>query len=278
MVIVVHGDSRTACDQARYVAESAADRDRLGQTLVVAPHFLTTEDAAAAEPGRLYWSDGGWKSGSQSLTSPYARAATASSFDVLDALVTQVTSADLTPNLERLVIAGHSAGGQVINRYAATAHVDVTRANVSLRYVVANPSSYLYFDTRRPDGDGFRTLTASEVSACSSYDTYKYGLTRLNAYAQASTTPLPQRYAAARVDYLLGELDTDRNDSSLDTSCAANWQGADRYARGQAYFRYLGTALGDAVYDRQHLAVVPGVGHSAHDMFTSSVGAQTLFP
>jgi len=278
VIIVVHGDSRTACDQARYVAEAAGDRGQLAQTLIVAPRFLTVDDTEAATTDRLYWSDSGWKSGSPSLTSPYPRPTTVSSYDVLDALVERATSTDVLPNLQRVVIAGHSAGGQVVNRYAASAHVDVTRAGVSLRYVVANPSSYLYFDTRRPDAGGFRTLTASEVSACSSYNNYKYGLARLNAYTAASPQPLPARYAGARVDYLLGELDTDPNDSSLDTTCAAKWQGPTRFARGSNYFRYLGTVLGDGVYDRQDLAVVPGVGHSAHDMFTSPVGARTLFP
>ncbi|MCZ3387091.1 MAG: hypothetical protein LH630_09045 [Actinomycetia bacterium] len=90
--------------------------------------------------------------------------------------------------------------------------------------------------------------------------------------------PLPQKYAAMRVDYLLGDLDADANDSSLDASCAANWQCVNWCDRGQASFRCLGTALGDSVYERQRLAVVAAVGHSAHDMFTSPVGAQTLFP
>lgn len=278
VVIVVHGDSRTACDQARYVAEAAGDRGQLGQTLIVAPRFLTVDDAEAATAGRLYWSDGGWKSGSPSLVSPYLRPTTVSSYDVLDAFVERATSTQVLPDLQRVVIAGHSAGGQLVNRYAASAHVDVGRAGVSLRYVVANPSSYLYFDNRRPDAGGFRTLTAAEVSACSSYNKYKYGLDKLNAYASTSPQPLPTRYAGARVDYLLGELDTDRSDSSLDTTCAANWQGTTRLARGSHYFQHLGTVLGDSVYDRQQLTVVPGVGHSAHDMFTSAVGARTLFP
>ncbi len=209
VVFVVHGSSRTACDQVRYVSEAASDRGVASSTLVVAPHFLTTEDAAAAEPRALYWSDSGWKAGSQSLTSPYPRATTASSFSVLDDLVEAARSEALLPNLESLVVAGHSAGGQFVNRYAATTHLGVTGAPITPHFVVANPSSYLYFDSRRPTPAGWRQLSTAEVDACSWFNTYKYGLAGLNAYASASTVPLASQYASARVTYLLGALDND---------------------------------------------------------------------
>jgi hypothetical protein len=197
---------------------------------------------------------------------------------VLDALVARATSPEVLPNLQRVVIAGHSAGGQFVNRYAATTHFQVTRSDVSVRYVVANPSSYLYFDSRRPAGNDFRQLTAAEVNACSSYNPYQYGLAQLNCYGLQTGGSLAQRYRDSRVDYLLGELDTDLADSSMDTTCAANWQGGTRFERGQQYFATLGLVVGNEVYDRQNKYVVPGVGHSAHDMFTSPVGEQTLFP
>jgi hypothetical protein len=278
VVIVVHGDSRTACDQARYVVDAATDRGQLGQTLVVAPHFLTTDDAAASQPGRLYWSDGGWKSGSQSLTSPYPRSGSMSSYEVLDTIVRTVENGVLLPDLKRLVIAGHSAGGQLVNRYAATTHLPIQDLRVTPQYVVANPSSYLYFDSMRPIGAGFRTLTSAEVSACPGYNLYKYGLDSLYSYPAQAPTPAPAQYAMARVTYLLGELDTNPTDSSLDTTCAAEWQGPYRLARGLSYFNHLGSVLGSGVYDRQTLTTVPGVGHSAHDMLTSPQGEGVIFP
>lgn len=277
-VIVVHGDSRTACDQARYIVDAASDRGQLQSTLVIAPHFLTIDDADAAQPNRLYWSDGGWKSGSQSLTSPYARSATVSSYAVMDAMVAATASNAVLPNLQHLVIAGHSAGGQFVNRYAATTHLAASNPGLAPHYVVANPSSYLYFDARRPDGDQLRALTSSEVNACSSFNDYKYGLNKMYSYPAGSLTPAPQQYSAARVTYLLGELDTDPNDPSLDTTCAAEWQGANRLQRGRSYFRALGETLGAEVYDRHDLMTVPGVGHSAHGMLASPVGAAVLFP
>ena len=207
---------------------------------------------------RLYWSDSGWKSGSPSLTSPYPRPTTVSSYDVLDALVNgrrPPTCAEPAAGGHRRSLRGR-AGGQPLRgvRPTSTSPAPACRCGT-------------WWRTRRPTSTstpGVRTAAASapsrasEVSACSSYNNYKYGLAKLNTYASTSPQPLPARYAGARVDYLLGELDTDPNDSSLDTTCAAKWQGPTRFARGSNYFRYLGTVLGDGVYDRQGLAVVPG--------------------
>jgi hypothetical protein len=47
------------------------------------------------------------------------------------------------PNLRRIVVAGHSAGGQFVVRYTATDRVD-SRLPAAVRHVAATPSSYPY--------------------------------------------------------------------------------------------------------------------------------------
>ena len=44
---------------------------------------------------------------------------------------------------------GHSAGGQVAHRYAAASRAEENFGAVSFRYVVANPSTYLYLRAER---------------------------------------------------------------------------------------------------------------------------------
>ncbi len=88
---------------------------------------------------------------------------------------------------------------------------------------------------------------------------------------------LRARYAASRVTYLLGADDTDPADSSLDLGCAAEIQGVNRLERGRAYLEHLGDSLSAEVYQRQMKVVVPGVGHTAHGMFTSPEGQVSLF-
>jgi len=278
VVIMVHGDSRNSCDYARYTLLSAKAAGVGGSTLVVAPRFITKDDAAASNDSAMYWSDGGWKQGDASLTSPYPRAWTASSYDVIDAMIQHITEPGLFPSLARVVVAGHSAGGQFTNRYAATTHLSAAATpGVARSYVVANPSSYLYLTSLRPVGGALRALTSSEVSKCSSYDRYKYGLQRLNPYVAATTTStIRSQYATSRVTYLLGGADT-LQDSALDTSCGARWEGLNRLVRGQNYFAALGPVLGTGVYNSQRQVVVPGVGHDGKTMFNSSQGQSALF-
>ena len=78
----------------------------------------------------------GWKQGDGSKTSPPV-----SSFAALDRLIAGIVRSHRFPGLRHIVVAGHSAGGQFVERYAASTRLSV---RVPVRYVVANPSSYLY--------------------------------------------------------------------------------------------------------------------------------------
>lgn len=120
VLVMIHGDGRDACSYAKTGMRAAGLANATGRTLVVAPHFAAPEDPEAALPGRLYWNDSGWKSGDPSLTGPYPRAWSMSSFAIADLLVRKAGDRLLYPNVQRIVVAGHSAGGQFVNRYTAT--------------------------------------------------------------------------------------------------------------------------------------------------------------
>jgi len=278
VVVVVHGDTRNACDHASYVQDAAGLKGVAGETLVIAPHFLADVDITTTDPGTLYWTEGGWKAGSVSLMSPYVRPWSISSFEVVDILIARATDPAKFPNVQSVVVAGHSAGGQFANRYAAASPTGTVPSAISYRFVVANPSSYLYLDPRRYHGTTLGPLSESEVSACSSYDNYKYGIQAPYTYVRDhDASLLVPRYGARTISYLLGSDDTDPNDASLDTSCAAEWQGVHRLERGTRYYAYLGVIYGSGIYARQTMATVAGVGHSAHDVYTSAEGLAALF-
>lgn len=271
LVMVVHGSNRNACDYAGWALEAATEAGELHGTLVVAPRFTTGDDLTTGLEDTLYWSKGGWKSGSNSLASPHPRPFRVPSFTVVDEMIAQAKAT--LPNLEHVVVAGHSAGGQFTNRYAAGASV-----TSGTRFVVANPSSYLYLDSRRWDGTSFHLLDESALAACPGVDNYKYGLQNLYAYMRAvGVDGLRAQYGARTVHYLLGERDTSTTSSSLDTTCSARWQGPNRLERGLRYHEYLGTFYGGDVHERHRLAVVPGVAHDARAMLTSDAGREALF-
>ena len=284
LVVVIQGASRNAEGYLESVVEAAESAGVEDQTLIVAPQFLIDDDLAENPmPAALYWSSSGWKIGDRSLSSSYRRPWSMSSFSVVDTLIARLSNGDLFPNLTDIVVAGHSAGGQFVNRYAAGTSIDAQarRFGKHVRFVVANPSSYLYLSDRRPRPgrvDSFRRLTESERRRCRNYNRYKYGLTYLNDYMSLTgASGLTQRYASQEVIYLLGEEDTDRSDPLLDTTCAAKWQGPDRLSRGIAYHNYLGHLFGPAIHDRHRLSVVPGAGHDSGEMFDSTQGRSSLF-
>jgi pimeloyl-ACP methyl ester carboxylesterase len=176
----------------------------------------------------------------------------------------------LFPNLRQVVVAGHSGGGQVVQRYAIAGKGEplLAQQGVGVRYVVANPSSYAYFNSERPE--------PSIAASCPGYNDWKYGMEARPAYlADPPAAALEQAYVARRVIYLLGTLDTNPDHPALDKSCMAEAEGPYRYARGHAYAATM--AARDAGTPNHSVWDVKGVGHDGDKMLTSSCGLEALF-
>jgi hypothetical protein len=284
---VIHGDNRDADNYVTYGMEAAtlAGKNNRTEVLVVAPHFIIDSDpGVSTTPSWIYWSDSGWKEGNLSQSDTYARPFRVSSYAAMDQMIQAAQSS--FPNLARIRIIGHSAGAQYINRYAATSSV---AAGVSgLRHIIANPSSFLYLDARRPHASGggqpgtttspvFSALTSGEITACPGYDVYKYGLASgTNSYVSASTnTQIQTRYQTQRVIYLAGDQDT-ADIGGLDTSCEANWQGLYRFHRSANFMGYLAFFYGSAPSSHTR-SIVAGVAHDAQAMITSAESRAALF-
>jgi hypothetical protein len=281
VVIVIHGSSRDSGDAFAKVMGAAQASGEVERTLVIAPQLLEEEDVTAwsLAPTVLFW-DADWREGDRSRsTVANPRPARLSSFAVVDEIVEAVAAPGVFPNLDSIVITGHSAGGQFVNRFAAGSAAEELHAEISFRYAIANPSSYLYFSPeRRVTGlpASFAVLSAQEIAACPSYDDYRYGLENLNAYmAAVGPATITSRYRGRTVEYLLGELDTGTED--LSTTCAAMLQGERRFDRGTTYFAYLQHVFGSAILGGHRLRIVPGVGHSASGMYQSLSGLDALF-
>ena len=278
IVVAIQAGDRSACGAADGIGAAAQAADVADKTLIVAPHFPTV-DAIPAGSGLLYWSDQGWSGGEDSLTTPDPRSWKISSFKAVDTLLADLVDSRRFPNLASVAVAGFSAGGQFVNRYAALARWrPKPGAGVSERFVIGSPSSYLYWDTARFSNGGFAPLTPAQVQACPNFNYYRYGLQYRTGYlGELTDARLKDNYRSSHIRYLLGGTDANPADGSLDVNCGAEWQGKQRVERGQLYFDRLGAVFGTAVYDRQKLAVVPDVGHDGTGIYLSSQGRDALF-
>lgn len=266
-LIVVHGNSRNPDDYFSSGIAAVTNGGVAGTTAVVAPHFQTVEDGP--EQDEPYWSSPGWKRGN--LSRPEGPLPRVSSYAALDSIVQIFLDTSRFPAMREIVVTGHSAGGQVLHRYAATSRVEeAARDGVSFRYVVANPSTYLYLGPERENAAGAFTVPGG---ACLDYNEWHYGLEDRNSYAESLEADTIRALLARRdVRILIGDADT--LSASLDQSCGANLQGLNRYRRGHTIVRFM-----EAFHpDNNHAEmIVPGVGHSSLSMWTSPVGLESLF-
>jgi hypothetical protein len=289
-VVVIHGSRRNAEDYFRFVRGSAIAVGEEDSTIVLAPQFLTNEDLVRPEVANqldlLYWNQG-WREGEISAT----RDGQVSSYDIVDAMLRTLLDSARFPALTDVIVAGHSAGGQFVNRFAAGSPVqdEGAAAGKRFRYVIANPSSYLYYSETRPvpgSTTEFEVPSPELQASCPGWNDYKYGIGRidptLNPYMFSdgrAAELLAERYARREAIYLLGEQD--RFDLfELDTTCQAMLQGRWRLERGLAYYNYLGLQFGRTspdIYSRHLLDTVPDVGHDGDQMFNSAQGRRWLF-
>ncbi len=272
VIVTIHGTSRTALSYAKYM-EEATDLAHNDHTAVVAPQFLIEEDMAFYDlpDDTLYWArrgEGDWRAGDESLN----QTGEISSFEVMDQLLLRLADRDAYPNVEEIIIAGHSGGGQFVNRYAAGgAAEDEAAPDISWRYVVSSPSMYLYMSAERViDG----TLNEFEIPSdpgSRSYNDYYYGLDNLNLYmSERGAAQLRENYSSRQITYFVGEEDNDPNDPSLATGTRPMLQGDNRLERGIIYFNHLQDELGPDILKNQDLEIVENAGHSARAIFNSS--------
>jgi pimeloyl-ACP methyl ester carboxylesterase len=272
-IVSVHGLGRAA-DHSRTIAEVSRAKSGLDleSVLLVEPQFLDDADMKfhRLPAETLHWGRVQWEAGDDA-----EGPAPISSFAALDAILARLADHAIFPALKTVVVAGHSGGGQVVQRYAVGGRGDavLAKAGIRVRYVVANPSSYVYFGPERPRGDGFAT---PDSAACPGYDRWRYGVARLPPYLAGDDPALLEAaYAARDVIYLLGTADDDPNHPELDKSCMAEAEGPTRYARGLAYYRYLKARRGAGFAHR--MLQVEGVGHDDDGMFNSACGLAALY-
>ena len=272
-LVMVHGAGRDAENYFRTALAAAFLAGALDDTVVIAPRFASNAAGCrdTLAPNEISWSCNGdsWRSGGASASNDKL-----TSFDLTDQILHKLASRENFPNLKAIVVAGHSAGGQYVNRYEMANQVHDT-LGIPITYVVSNPSSYAYLDATRPSPDAAGFHQFNDSRNCTTFDSWPYGLEgRTGGYTtKESDDQLKKQLAARPTTYLLGEIDI-LPLGGFDGSCPAMAQGPTRLARGQAFGKYVNQKFGA----RHTVTVVPLCGHNARCMFTSEAALPLLFP
>ena len=245
-IIVIHGLGR---DPGTYMSHmlSALSQVPSGtgptstNTQIIAPYFPNGDDKNYGYPWNtsapaggygsytdaLVWQGSGWASG-QNNQYPRLQIAT-SSYDVLDQIVKYFGNSTLYPNLNQIVIAGHSLGAQMTQRYAAVGNSLAASLPSKLRvtYWVGNPNSFLWLNSSRP----------LDTSSCSTYDDWREGLSNYDPTYGAAL--VAQGDAAVLANYNSRSIAYARglNDFGDDSStCAPYTTGQNR---GERFFNFI---------------------------------------
>jgi pimeloyl-ACP methyl ester carboxylesterase len=293
-VIVVHGLGRDADSYYKSALAAGYAANALLDTIILAPHFSSSEGSCKDTllVGELGWHcqprNDTWRTGGQAVEG------TATSFDVVDELLRRLNDTKVFPNLKAIVVVGHSAGGQFVERYAMASTVHDSLA-VKPSYVVMNPSSYAYLDELRPtattflehieaEAPGFRDPLGKrpppafsryhDTESCSGFDKWPYGLKERNGYsAKVSDETLKKQIVERPVTFLAGEYDI-LPLHGFDRSCAAMAQGDSRLARAYAFTKYIDERFGA----KHEVHQVDGCGHSGRCMLVANETLKLLFP
>jgi len=280
-VIVIHGISRNAESYYNAMLDAAWKGRALNTAhFIMAPQFLIEDDMQQynLDPEVLFWESSGWPQGDLSIsTLSFPTPVLLSSYSVMDSILLRL--AQTYTKLDTVVIAGHSAGGQFVQRYAAGNPLDsvlLHNYGIHIRYIVANPSSYVYLNNER-HVQGTTDQFAVPQTFCK-FNDYKYGLENLNSYMfDIGVEQIQAQYSKRDIIYMLGEEDNDPDDSTLDKRCEAMYQGNHRLERGIIFYNYINHFYSDSISDFHIKALIADVGHDHYNMFNSDCGVYFIY-
>jgi len=286
-LIMVHGTNRNADHYFTTAMAAAFLAGAVDDGIVIAPRLIACADKP--EVNEVVWSCGGdsWRSGGASTSHPDFN-----SFDFADQILRKLANKHTFPNMQAIVVAGHSAGGQFVTRYEMSNRVHDT-LGVPVSYVVANPSSYSWPVAIRPGAsgdaepadakDGWKsesvhtnfTFAPYDGSQCQTYNRWPFGLeNRASGYtSKLSDEQLKKQLVSRPTTYLLGQVDT-LPLGGFDSSCGAMAQGPTRRARGEAFVKFVNETLG-----AKHTAIIVSeCGHNDRCVYTTDAVLPVIFP
>ncbi|KAI1262638.1 hypothetical protein F5Y18DRAFT_148379 [Xylariaceae sp. FL1019] len=285
LIIAVHGLGRDGWLYVTSVLNSLNQLDGTGPNIdnvvVLAPHFANGDDKGTSYPWddtqpaggygsnstAMVWAGSEWISGSASQYP--VNGFKTSSYDILDRIIRWYSLKTRFPNLKTIVIAGHSAGAQLTQRYAAIGH-DLTSAldGTRLIYSISNPNSFLWLNSSRP----------LDTSSCTDYNDWRQGIDNFDV--PYNTALLAQGSAAVTENYKRKGIAYGRalrDLGGIDEGCGATVQGSNRHERFLNFIATFTPACPDPTSDDCDTIDYVNTTHNEAAMWAADSGKARLF-
>lgn len=258
---------------------------------IVAPFFPNGNDKGTAFPYNadgekqadrypspaLVWSNTAWAGGAVNQYPPHRESV--SSFHALDQLLQWFGNTTRFPNLQQIVVAGHSLGGQMVQRYAAVGYTpQQLDLEVPVTWWVGDPNSMVWLSSERPLSTG----------KCPTYDDYDEGFVGYDTFGEDRSGPMAYNteLVAAGVDAVLSNFESkaihwgralrDKGDQS-NGACSPYTTGQDRNERFFQFARAFPPTCDDPTGNNCDTVDLVDSGHDAPTMFEAAAGQARLF-
>ena len=275
-IVSLHGEGRNSFEHFNVISGLTDIAGIQDSTILIAPTYPIQDDINEHNLGEdiLYWPDIDWNAGDLSRsTQSNPRPFRISSFSTMDTIFHRLV--ENNAGLEKIILTGHSAGSQMVVRYAAggRGQEGVEYENIEVVYVPVNTPSFLYYDGYRVVDQNAEVFDFGPTS-CASANQYKYGLDNLNQYMEETgVDAIIEKYKQANITYLIGEYDFGGQTST----CARMVQGNSRLIRTHIYFAYVGYFYGDSIYSTHRMVEIPQAPHDFGTTLLTDCGLKATF-
>jgi len=286
-IIAIRGSSWQTAGYDYYYQKTLAEAEKAGMDLdnidIIAPRFLINDKC---DNSACYWYGGACTSDADCRPAGYYRwnqyyvggkedasGYGVSSYEVLDALLFQLAAK--RPNLEIIVVAGQSQGGIFLSHYAPSSILS-SGGGITLRYWSANPASYPWLNSSRPD--------PTEAALCTEgVNNWTYGLDNLYQYhtsKNVDASDMINNVFTREIYWTAGENDTNGYDANAHCGNAQGQYTIDRFRNYKQHVYDECVAQNypncTSIKDEQ-FREIPGCGHGMDCTWAHPIGHKILF-
>ncbi|WFD33284.1 hypothetical protein MCUN1_000097 [Malassezia cuniculi] len=247
-----------------------------GSVLIVAPIILNQYDQQAGGAGGsngewAVYRGSNWQMGGSAQSPQMLHKV--SVYRAMDITINWLMNQTVFPQMKKVVVAGHSMGGQATVRYAYMKKTK--RYDDNLRFWVGNPGSWMWLK-KSTDSNG-RPVDQSVWGNCTAQvDTWPYGVYNFSNMgygkdAQQDPGMAIERFRQRRIHYSFGLLDN----GDGDTHCQALSQGANHLQRGANFVKMLDDMGG---FPQNHsVSYVARISHQDYPMMAALSSVDFIF-